>query len=152
MLYRLWLTSTNATQTNFHFHSLSAIVSTEIKTAWLIFMTKAQKSCVLLSAPTTTTQHLASNASSHTIYFWSIQCSDVFLYIWEVFLFKWESLLKEQYFKTAACNKNTLQFFAGQGKLEGKMLKNIRCLLQHLQNRTCKTLYFRLETGQMMKW
>lgn len=69
MLYRLWLTSMNTTQTNFHFHYLSAVVLTEIKTAWLIFMTKAQKSCVLLSAPTTTTQHLASNASSDLIYF-----------------------------------------------------------------------------------
>lgn len=55
MAYRLWLTSMNTMQTNFHFHSPSAVVLTEIKTAWLIFMTKAQKSCVLLSAPITTT-------------------------------------------------------------------------------------------------
>lgn len=42
--------------------------------------------------------------------------------------------MKEQYFKTAACNKNTLQFFAWQGKLEGKMLKNIRSTAVYSRN------------------
>lgn len=44
------------------------------------------------------------------------------------------NLLKKQYFKTAACNKNTLQFFAWQGKLEGNMLKNTQSIAVYSSN------------------